>query len=351
MKKFCIIHIICFIVCASICKAQSNQTNVIATKGDGVYSILRNNGFDPTQFYKEFIELNKNKLGPENKLYVGNTYQLPIISESLNSLIEEKSVKGDSITPTKTILELDVNQVIEPLFGKTHSTVIIENQKLKGATYYLVSGHGGPDPGAVAKYNNKIISEDEYAYDVTLRLAKKLIAHGAEAHIIIKDLDDGIRNAKVLDIDHDEVSYSDKKIPQKQKARLKQRTDEINKLYRNHKGYRRLIVTHVDSRSVGKNIDVFFYHHKFSKNGKRLAKNIQNTFKKKYARYQPNREYSGAISTRNLYMVQNTLPAMTYIELGNIRNKKDQKRILDYENRDAMAKWITEGLVLDFKQE
>lgn len=107
----------------------------------------------------------------------------------------------------------------------------------------------------------------------------------------------------------------------------------------------------MDSKNVNKNIDVFFYHHKLSKNGKRLAQNIQNTFRQKYARYQPNREYSGAISTRSLYMVHNTLPAMTYIELGNIRNTKDQKRILDYENREAMAKWIAEGLILDYQQD
>ncbi len=329
--------------------AQTASKTVIANKGDGVYSILRNNGLDPVKFYKEFIEINKNKLGSENKLYAGHTYKLPIINESLNSLIKEKPI--DSSPITEAIEILDLNQIIMPLFGKGNDTIVVKSNKLKGATYYLVSGHGGPDPGAVAKYNSKIISEDEYAYDVTLRLAKKLIAQGAEVHIIIKDLDDGIRDKKVLNIDHDELSYRDKTIPRRQKARLKQRTDIVNDLYRKHKGYRRLIVTHVDSRSVGKNIDVFFYHHKLSKNGKRLAKNIQNTFKNKYARYQPNREYTGAISTRNLYMVQNTLPPMTYIELGNIRNSKDQKRILDYENRDAMAKWIAEGLILDFEQD
>ena len=349
MKKIYILLSIYFLVFTVICEAQSSQKTVTAVKGDGIYSILRNNGFDPTQFYKEFIDLNKEKLGPENKLYVGHDYRLPIINESLNALIEEKTIDSLKTIPEKNVPPL--NQVIEPLLGKNHDTVTVESDKLKGATYYLVSGHGGPDPGAVAKYNGKIISEDEYAYDVTLRLAKKLIAHGAEVHIIIKDLNDGIRDAKVLDIDHDELGYDNKAISRRQKARLKQRTDIINNLYKKHKGYRRLIVTHVDSRSVGKNIDVFFYHHKLSKNGKRLAKNIQNTFKKKYARYQPNREYSGTISTRSLYMVQNTLPAMTYIELGNIRNKKDQKRILNYENRDAMAKWITEGLILDYEQE
>jgi len=40
---------------------------------------------------------------------------------------------------------------------------------------------------------------------------------------------------------------------------------------------------------------------------------------------------------------------MAYIEIGNIRNKKDQRRILDADNRQALAKWISEGVLLDFK--
>ena len=40
---------------------------------------------------------------------------------------------------------------------------------------------------------------------------------------------------------------------------------------------------------------------------------------------------------------------MTYIEIGNIRNKKDQHRILDYDNRQALAKWISEGVILDYE--
>jgi N-acetylmuramoyl-L-alanine amidase len=47
-------------------------------------------------------------------------------------------------------------------------------------------------------------------------------------------------------------------------------------------------------------------------------------------------------------MVKNTLPAMAYIEIGNIRNKRDQRRIFDPDNRQALAKWISEGLLLDY---
>ncbi len=116
-----------------------------------------------------------------------------------------------------------------------------------------------------------------------------------------------------------------------------------------HKGaYQRLILTHVDSRSKSKNIDVFFFHHDHSKSGKKLAENIHNTFKQKYYKYQPNRFYSGSLISKGLYLIKNTLPPMVHIELGNIKNKKDEKRILNYQNRDALANWICDGLILDF---
>jgi len=41
---------------------------------------------------------------------------------------------------------------------------------------------------------------------------------------------------------------------------------------------------------------------------------------------------------------------MAFIEIGNIQNEKDQKRIVVPENRQALAKWISEGVLLDYKQ-
>ncbi|MEP1982149.1 MAG: N-acetylmuramoyl-L-alanine amidase, partial [Maribacter dokdonensis] len=211
----------------------------------------------------------------------------------------------------------------------------------------------GPDPGAMGIYAGKAIAEDEYAYDITLRLAKELLSHGAKVYIIIQDPNDGIRDDFILEIDHDEVAYLDKTIPLNQVARLKQRVEIVNDLYKSNKGnYQRLIVTHVDSRSEGQNIDVFFYHHEHSKNGKRLAQSIHKTFEAKYKKYQPNRSYSGTFEDRtSLYLVKKTHPAMTFIEIGNIRNAKDQVRIVDPDNRQALAKWISEGVLLDYESE
>jgi len=238
------------------------------------------------------------------------------------------------------------------IFGEKYKEVEVFDELLKDRVYYLISGHGGPDPGAIGKYAGKDISEDEYAYDVTLRLARNLISHGAIVYVIIRDPNDGIRDSEVLEIDNDEVCNPSEVIPLNQMARLKQRTEAVNKLYHENKkkGYeQRTIVIHVDSRRVGKKIDLFFYHFPGSQSSEKLANIMLNTVKEKYAEHQKNREYSGIVKDRNLYVIREILTPLVYIELGNITNDFDQKRLVLENNRQALANWFSEGLINEAK--
>ena len=90
---------------------------------------------------------------------------------------------------------------------------------------------------------------------------------------------------------------------------------------------------------------MFFYHHPKSKSGKALAHNLKNTVNEKYQKYQKNRGYEGTVGSRNLYMLREPLPTTVYIELGNIRNAKDQKRFVLESNRQAVANWLADGLL------
>ena len=83
----------------------------------------------------------------------------------------------------------------KPRTGKDHYQ--ITSNELSGACFYLVSGHGGPDPGAIGIYQGRQLHEDEYAYDIILRLARELLTRGAKVHIIIQDKKDGIRNGQI----------------------------------------------------------------------------------------------------------------------------------------------------------
>lgn len=242
---------------------------------------------------------------------------------------------------------------VEPLFGKKLQNVEIKSDKLKGACFYIVSGHGGPDPGAVNSHNGHELCEDEYAYDVALRLARNLMEEGAEVRIIIQDKNDGIRSGTYLKDSKSETCMG-ARIPESQKARLRQRTDKINSLYKKDKKkykYVRAIFLHVDSRSTGTNIDVEFYHAKGSRSGEKTAIAIRDMFKQKYKKHNPKRGYNGKVGVhpKRLYVVNNTYPPAILIELANIRNSRDLKRIIIEDNRQAMANWMREALIKDYK--
>lgn len=136
-----------------------------------------------------------------------------------------------------------------------------------------MSGHGGPDPGAIGRIGSVELHEDEYAYDVALRLARNLMEEGAKVYIIIQDAKDGIRDDQYLNNSKRETCMGDP-IPLNQVARLRQRCEKINGLYQKDRKsytYCRSIFLHVDSRSKSHQTDVFFYHAPKSVNDKRLA--------------------------------------------------------------------------------
>jgi N-acetylmuramoyl-L-alanine amidase len=316
--------------------AQYDDNIVVAQEWEGIYEILLRNDLEPSRHREAFIRVNSGKLNGDTALIAGSIYTLPDFIEAPKPPVAPKKPASYNM----------------PVFGKKYANVPIIDWNLEGAVYYLVSGHGGPDPGAMGRYGPHTLSEDEYAYDVTLRLARNLISHGAQVYIIIQDERNGIRDEAILPMDQSELSLNGEALPLNQRARLKQRVDDINELYKKHYGaYQRLISIHVDSRSKGENIDVFFYHHHRSRSGEQLAKEIQKVFDDKYRVHQPGRPYNGTVSSRSgLYMIKNTLPPIVYIELGNIRNYRDQLRFVISNNRQALANWIELGLLRDFEK-
>jgi N-acetylmuramoyl-L-alanine amidase len=335
IKSFLRIILSCFFFLIFIqSQVYSQNKEVTARKGDGIYRLLQRNGLSYADNLNGFIELNKDKLGKDNTLLAGVTYKLPT-GENANA-----SSKSTA----------DARMVTYEIFGKNHETFAIESDELRGAIYYLMAGHGGPDPGAVGKHNGRNVYEDEYAYDVSLRLAKNLISKGATVYLITRDKNDGIRDQSYLRADKDEVCYPNLTIPLNQMRRLRQRTEAVNRLYKkNRKAFQRMISLHIDSRSKRENIDIFFYHDKRSKTGKRASQILRNTIEKKYREHQPNRGYTGTVSSRNLYVVRNTWPTAIFIELGNMNHPRDVKRLVIWDNRQAVANWLTLGLVEDYK--
>ena len=232
------------------------------------------------------------------------------------------------------------------IFGKNYQDVEITDRSLKGKVFYVEGGHGGPDPGAEAKVEGRTLCEDEYAYDVSLRVARELIKHGAVVYVINRDPTDGIRDGDFLTCDRDEQTYPDLKPPLNHKARLTQRSDAVNLLYEvnRKKGIKdqRLIVIHVDSRGKTQQTDTFLYYQNGNDQSYKIAKAMQKNLETRYARY---RDYKGTLTTRDLHMLRECKPTTVYVELGNIRNEFDRKRLMIKNNRQAIATWLTEGFI------
>jgi len=386
-------------ICISLSAFEPYYHSVKAQSGDGIFALLRRYQLLDYQCnLAKFCELNDIK--QEDPLIAGKDYFLPIKIYEYNGMSIRTTVginNWDHAIRIKTYNEkilakklrqtkyVDSNILWVPhhelecveedsgaekevlserpsedskkgtynqieLFGKDHKMVEILSSDLKDQVYYLVSGHGGPDPGAqCSEACAHTISEDEYAYDIVLRLGRYLIANGATVHYIIQDENDGIRDEAYLDNDYDETCMGSK-IPRDQYKRLKQRANAINELYKSYqkKGIDKQValMVHVDSyANTDHRVDTYFYHHKTSKSSKKLAESLQQTFKEKYNHFQKNRGYSGKVKTRNLMMINQTLPTCAYVELGNIQNDYDQKRLLMATNREALAKWLYEGML------
>lgn len=371
-----------FLLNNSVLFAKPIYVTAKAKEGDGVYALLRRFSLDEydcniDQFYT------LNSLSEDDPLMENKLYRIPILiftydGKSIRSTIENSDlslakriedyndkmlrkklkknvlIKGNDLWVPYHELECSEqkNDDKEPQSSKKAVAIFedeainVRSNKHAGKVFYIDAGHGGPDPGAQGKWKKKTICEDEYAYDVSIRLAKKLLETGATVYMITRDPNDGIRNKELLPCDKDEVHYPNTTMPIGQKARLTARANIINRLYKKHKKagakQQRLICIHVDSRGKKEQTDVFFYYKPGSDVSEKLAIGMQNTFANNYPK---GRSYGGEVSERDLFMLRETKPTSVYVELGNLHNPLDLQRIILENNREALASWLYEGLV------
>jgi N-acetylmuramoyl-L-alanine amidase len=389
---FILFFICCVQIPSEIVQAQSKvlQNNEPATMvvkvkpGDGIFTLLRRYGLHTnSNNLDSFLFLNS--LKPTDYLILKKDYKLPIKiytydgksirstlgitdmehavriklfnDDLVKSGVKTKSYVDDKVlwVPYHELYGISEDEDFKaysfdaPIMGAAYKEITVVDESLEGCVYYLVSGHGGPDPGAMTKKDGNYLCEDEYAYDVTLRLARNLLSHGAKVYIIIRDNNDGIRDKVYLGYDKDEVCWYKERIPANHKARLKQRVDVVNKLFLENADAKlqKMICIHVDSRSVGEKIDIFFYHFPGSTAGESSANLLLNTIRDKYNEHQKDRGYRGIVKGRDLYVLRESMPSAVYIELGNITNEFDQKRLLIVDNRQAIANWLGDGVIHD----
>jgi len=307
--------------------APSDSTTTLrAARGDGIWDLLERAGVEPTPSAIEaFKDRNRDRLIRGDELLAGRSYTVPAGGSRVGTF---------------------------PIFGPEYERVARRSDRLAGRVYYIVAGHGGPDPGTVGRYAGRRLPEDEIAYDVSLRVARRLLEEGATVHLVVQDPDDGIRDGSRFPLDHDERYVGEHRIPRSQLGRLRDRVRIINRLYREHGGrakVQRVLALHVDARGSRRDPQIDVHFLVASRRGRRMADGLRAAFRHQYARVQPGRGYDGTVGVRNLYVLRHTLPVAVLVELGNIRNSRDQRRLTVARNRQAVADWLVDGLLRDAK--
>ena len=293
---------------------------VTASSGDGIYSLIRKSGPEPTpSIVAKFKALNEGILKGRDVLQIGRSYRVPSTAK------------------------------VYPIFGKAYQNVSTTSERLKGHVYYIIAGHGGPDPGTIGKFEGLQLPEDEIAYDTSLRLARNLIQESATVYVIVRDDNDGIRDVEQFDIDTDEYYLGGGKIVRSQSQRLRDRTEIVNRLYRENKSWaksQQMMSLHVDAYGGNFEPQIDVHFKAASKGGYALSRVLRDSMAAKYAEFQPNRVYKGGIDdSANYYVLNNSRPVAVLVELGNIRHSGDQYRLVKPGNRQAIADWLRDGLI------
>jgi N-acetylmuramoyl-L-alanine amidase len=316
-------------------------------EGDGVYSFLRRHGREVPRDVRAFRELNQGRLNSRGELILGRTYILPPLPDGITVSGSSPTTESPSVASTQITRSRGADPAI---FGSRFRDIPSRSSDLRGALFYIIAGHGGPDPGAITRVGGHTLHEIEYNYDIALRLARNLMMHGATVHIIIQTPNVGIRDERFLR-NHRNQTCLGEPIPRGQMDRLRQRVNAVNRLYERDKAnynYIRAIEIHIDSRNPRTQIDLFMYHADDTKS-RRTSQTLLREMEAQYRRHQPNRGFHGHIGYRNLFILRELKPPAIMIEVGNFQNALDRERILNHNNRQAVANWLTNGFIADFK--
>ena len=75
-----------FIFFSSFLLLSTQTITVTAEKGDGIFSLLRKQGLNPSKYYAQFIELNQSTIKNGSELVLGQEYLVPDAPDSFKKM-------------------------------------------------------------------------------------------------------------------------------------------------------------------------------------------------------------------------------------------------------------------------
>ena len=103
---------------------QDSLQTVVAKNGDGIFSMLRNEGIDIVKYYAKFVELNAAKIENGSHLAIGVEYQIPNAPDSFKNM--GRNVQWPDGVETA-------------IFEGKLASLKKRDSSLKNTVYYLVS--------------------------------------------------------------------------------------------------------------------------------------------------------------------------------------------------------------------
>ncbi|MBD1260503.1 N-acetylmuramoyl-L-alanine amidase [Maribacter polysiphoniae] len=277
--------------------SQKNLETVVAKNGDGILSILRNEGIDIAKYYEQFLELNEAKLSNGSRLAIGETYVIPHAPDSFKN---------------RGVLVQIGNGGERPIFDEELATLRRKDSSLINTVYYLIEHDG---------VGTRVQSAPKDG--IAVNMARRLLQSGARVYLLTSEAKDSLGL----------IDY----------------VGEINKKYLKHNGdYQRLVVMNVDEVNPKTKTDVMVYHYAESEESKRFAANILKVFGGNVVKQGSLEDYSKVFTDfKSIAFAKNILPPITFINMGS-EPADDQKTMKVTANRENIANLITNGILSDY---
>jgi N-acetylmuramoyl-L-alanine amidase len=228
---------------------------------------------------------------------------------------------------------------------------------LKGWRIVIDPGHGGVDPGAIVSNKtgaNKpvYVVEDEYVYDIALRVYEELRLRGAEVEMTLLSPNHLIRDnlpASATFVHEQNEVYNDKRYNQKKRsaarprsANLNQRVRIANQFYKGGKKRRTLFLSiHADNSPGRPKGPLALY---LKRNGK--IDKPSRTFAQLMQKALDGPNLKAQIKGRSLGVLRgNKANAEILVEIRNVHDVGEAYLLRFHEKRQRDAERIAEGIL------
>lgn len=232
-----------------------------------------------------------------------------------------------------------------------------KSQILKGWRIVIDPGHGGRDPGAIVSNKDGVnravhVVEDEYVYDIALRLYKKLKLEGADVELTVISPNHHIREnlrATITFVNEQNEVYNDEQYNRKNtssvrpaSANINQRRRIANRFFKGAKKGRTLFISvHADNSPKRPKGPLVIYYNRKGKIDTR-----SRTFAQVMQKTLDHPGMPAQIGGRSLAVIRNNnAHAEILVEIRNVHDKGEAWALRFHSRREKDADRIFQGVL------